>query len=157
MYSRKERTSPLGLHRDYTISGALIPPEIVDLNDDQVDKWPSTPAGEQHRVEEVVLHYKTLMAHPTVHAITGGISNTDDSWLSVPTGVLRRDPSPKPAYKGLYRLIKSASTLMTTEAQGQFTCTGFLNAYELNIATEKLSFSLNSLNEHGPVALPIKA
>lgn len=52
------------------MSGQLMPPEIVDLNDDQVPEWPSTPGGEARQADEVVWHYTTLVRHPAVRSIT---------------------------------------------------------------------------------------
>ncbi|HPU63854.1 MAG TPA: endo-1,4-beta-xylanase, partial [Mobilitalea sp.] len=46
-----ERFSHFGLPLHFTentlISGDLMPPEIEDLNDFQVDEWPTTPEGEE--------------------------------------------------------------------------------------------------------------
>ena len=55
---------PIHFTENTLVSGHLMPPEIVDLNDYQVSDWPSTPDGEARQAEEVVLHYKTLLAHP---------------------------------------------------------------------------------------------
>ena len=127
-----------------------MPPEIVDLNDYQVSDWPSTPEGEERQAQEVVLHYKTLLAHPAVQAITWW-DLTDGGWLNAPAGLLRRDQSPKPAYTELLKLIKGewwlAPTKMTTDANGQFSFTGFLGEYELSLGNQKTLFSLKDKGE----------
>ncbi len=145
-----ERFERFGLPIHFTettlVSGDLMPPEIVDLNDYQVSNWPSTPEGEERQAQEVVLHYKTLFAHPAVEAITWW-DFSDGGWLNAPAGLLRRDQSPKPAYEELLRLIKSQwwlpATRMTTDANGQLTLTGFLGDYELSIGNRRFPFSLN--------------
>ena len=40
-----------------------MPPEIEDLNDYQVESWPSTPEGEQRQADEIVRNYRTLVSH----------------------------------------------------------------------------------------------
>ncbi len=137
---------PIHFTETTLVSGRLMPPEIVDLNDYQVEEWPSTPEGEERQAHEAVLHYKTLFAHPAVAAITWW-DFSDGGWLNAPAGLLRRDQSPKPAYNELFKLIKEewwlAPTRMTTDAAGQCTLTGFLGDYELTIANHRLPFSLN--------------
>lgn len=132
-----------------------MPPEIVDLNDYQVDEWPSTPEGEERQAEEVALHYKTLMSHPAVQAITWW-DFSDGGWLHAPAGLVRQDQSRKPAYDALEQLIKGewwlAPTRMTTDDKGQVSFEGFLGEYELATASQKAAFSLE---ETGEVAVTI--
>ncbi|HQE99196.1 MAG TPA: endo-1,4-beta-xylanase, partial [Anaerolineae bacterium] len=146
---------PLAFTETTILSGELMPPEIVDLNDYQVKEWPSTPEGEQRQAEEAVLHYKTLFAHPAVQAITWW-DLTDGGWLNAPAGLLRRDQSPKPAYEALLALIKGEwwlpPTTMTTDAQGQVAFTGFLGDYELRLGSQTFPFTLD---QKGPCALTL--
>ncbi|NMC03381.1 MAG: endo-1,4-beta-xylanase, partial [Chloroflexi bacterium] len=146
---------PLAFTETTILSGELMPPEIVDLNDYQAKEWPSTPEGEQRQAEEAVLHYKTLFAHPAVQAITWW-DLTDGGWLNAPAGLLRRDQSPKPAYEALLALIKGEwwlpPTTMTTDAQGQVAFTGFLGDYELRLGSQTLPFTLD---QKGPCALTL--
>ena len=132
-----------------------MPPEIVDLNDYQVSEWPSTTEGEQRQAQEVVLHYKTLLAHPAVQAITWW-DLSDGGWLNAPAGLLREDHSSKPAYDELLKLIKGewwlSPTKFTTDASGQFTFNGFLGDYELSIDDQKTIFSLG---EKGDVSISV--
>ena len=74
------------------VSGKIMPPEIVDLNDYVVDSWPSTQEGEERQAEEISLHYKTLFAHPLVESITYW-NFVDGGWLGAPAGLLRKDGS----------------------------------------------------------------
>lgn len=136
-----ERFSRYGLPIHFTestiVSGELMPPEIVDLNDFQVDEWPSTPAGEQRQADEVVRHYRTLLSHPSVQAITyWGL--LDRSWLQAPGGFVRTDGTPKPSYEALHALIKGqwwlSPTTMVTDAEGRVRFGGFLGEYEISVA-----------------------
>ena len=69
-----ERFARFGLPLHWTettlVSGHLMPPEIEDLNDYRVASWPSTPEGEARQADDVVRHYRTLVGHPAVQAIT---------------------------------------------------------------------------------------
>ncbi len=38
-----------------------MPAQVEDLNDHQVEAWPSTPEGEARQADEVVRHYRTLL------------------------------------------------------------------------------------------------
>jgi endo-1,4-beta-xylanase len=141
---------PIHFTENTIVSGHLMPPEIVDLNDYQVDEWPSTPAGEDRQAQEVVTHYKTLFSRPAVESITWW-DLTDGGWLNAPAGLLRRDQSPKPAYNELLKLIKGewwlAPTKFMTDASGQFTFDGFLGEYELALGVRKAPFSLDEKGE----------
>jgi endo-1,4-beta-xylanase len=146
-----KRFSRYGLPIHFTestlVSGKIMPPEIVDLNDYQVKEWPSTPEGEQRQADEAVTHYKTLFAHPLVEAITWWGLN-DGGWLKAPTGLLRQDESTKPAYTALENLIKRdwwlAPTKLTTNAQGQAKLTAYLGNYSLSCRGKTASFTLDN-------------
>ncbi|MCL2271137.1 MAG: endo-1,4-beta-xylanase, partial [Treponema sp.] len=105
-----ERFSRFGLPLHFTentiISGSLMPPSIVDLNDWQVDEWPGTPEGEERQAAEIVEMYEILFAHPSVQAITNW-SGSDNAWLHAPAGFLRTDNGEKPAYKALRAKIQN--------------------------------------------------
>lgn len=148
---------PIHFTETTIISGQIMPPEIVDLNDYQVSEWPSTPEGEERQAQEVVTHYKTLLSHPAVQAITWW-DLTDDSWLNAPAGLLRKDESPKPAYAELAKLIKGdwwlSPTRMTTDAKSQIAFTGFLGDYALALDNQQFAFALQ---ETGEVEIAINA
>jgi len=141
---------PIHFTENSLVSGQLMPPEIVDLNDYQVDDWPSTPAGEQRQAREVVLHYKTLLSRPAVQAITWW-DLSDGGWLHAPAGLLSKDHLPKPAYNALLQLIKKdwwlAPTRLVTDASGQFSFSGFLGDYQVSLGNEKTILSLKEKGE----------
>ncbi|MBK9925180.1 MAG: endo-1,4-beta-xylanase [Anaerolineales bacterium] len=138
---------PIHFTETTLVSGQIMPPEIVDLNDYQVTDWPSTPEGEARQVEETLQHYKTLFAHPLVESITWWDS-FDGGWLNAPAGLLRKDGSPKPAYEELMKLVKgewwTAQTKLSTDAKGQVQFNGFLGDYELTYQGNKKSFTLDT-------------
>ncbi len=141
---------PIHFTENTLVSGRLMPPEIVDLNDYQVSEWPSTPEGEERQAQEVVLHYKTLMAHPLVEGITWW-DLSDGGWLNAPAGLLHQDHTPKPAYEALLKLIKGewwlAPTKMTTDANGQISFKGFLGEYEVSLDQRQVAFDLKDKRE----------
>ncbi len=144
-----ERFSRFGLPLHFTelslVSGELMPAEIVDLNDHQVAEWPTTPEGEERQAAEVVEMYTTLMAHPRVAAITNwGLR--DGGWLNAPSGYIRRDLSPKPAYEALLALVKGewwlSPTTLHTDGAGCVRFRAFLGDYELTAGGRAVGFAV---------------
>ena len=133
-----ERYARFGLPLHWTetslVSGALMPADIVDLNDYQVEEWPTTTAGEARQADEVARHYRLLVGHPAVAAITyWGLS--DGGWLNAPSGLIRSDGTPKPAFDVLRELVKGewwlGPTEFVTDAGGVFRFSGFPGDYEI--------------------------
>jgi len=144
-----ERFSRFGLPLHFTentiISGDLMPPHIVDLNDWQVEEWPSTPEGESRQAAELAEMYSMLFAHPNVRAITAW-SGSDNAWLHAPAGLLRADNSEKPAYQALRAKIeKEWRTELTarTNADGRIRLEGFKGAYQVECAGKTAAFALD--------------
>ena len=146
-----ERFDRFGLPIHFTentlVSGRLMPPKFVDLNDYQVDDWPSTPEGEARQADEIVRHYRTLLAHPGVAAITWW-GFPDGGWLNAPTGLIRVDGSSKPAYAALQRLVKGdwwlPPTTMVTDDVGTLRFSGFLGDYGLSSGADEATFRLET-------------
>ncbi len=144
-----ERFSRFGLPIHFTettlVSGQLMPPEIVDLNDYRVDDWPSSPEGEARQAQEIVRHYRTLLSHPAVDAITWW-GFDDGGWLHAPTGLVRADGTVKPAYQALADLIRGdwwlAPTTMVTDDEGNLAVNGFLGEYAVTWAGQTAEFRL---------------
>ena len=136
---------PFHFTENTLVSGHLMPPEIVDLNDYQVTDWPSTPEGEERQAREVIQHYETLMANPLVQSITWW-DLYDGLWLNAPSGLLRRDGSPKPAYEELIKRVKGEwwlpATTMTTDDDGGLQVTGFAGTYQAAVNGQQHSFTL---------------
>jgi endo-1,4-beta-xylanase len=125
---------PIHFTETTLVSGHLMPPEIVDLNDYQVDDWPTTPEGEERQAEQTIQHYKTLFAHPLVESITWWDSS-DGGWLNAPAGLIRKDGSSKPAYVELMKLVKGEWWItpkeLITDNNGEIHFSGFFGEYEL--------------------------
>ncbi len=138
---------PLHLTETTLLSGDVMPPEVKDLNDYQVPDWPSTPEGEARQADEVVRHYRTLLGHPAVEAITyWGLSDAG-AWLGAPAGFVRADGSPKPAYDALRGLVKGDwwlnPTTLRTDDRGRVRVRGWRGAYKLRAADAAASFELD--------------
>lgn len=142
-----DRYSRFGLPIHFTentlISGDLMPPEIVDLNDWQVEDWPSTPEGEARQAKEIETMYRELFNHPLVEAITSW-DFTDECWLNAPAGFLRKDSTEKPSFQTLKNLIHGeweTHEKLTTDENGFINVNGFKGEY--NISAEGLSAKIN--------------
>jgi GH35 family endo-1,4-beta-xylanase len=142
---------PIHFTESSLLSGHLMPPDIVDLNDYRIPEWPTTPEGEARQADEMVRHYTTLLSHPSVQATTYWGLTDKRSWLGAPVGFLRADNTPKPAYDALRSLIKRdwwlPPTTFTTDPNGRLTFTGFLGDYDLTTSTTTTAFHLSTPGE----------
>ena len=137
---------PIHFTENTLISGEIMPAHIVDLNDWQVESWPSTPEGEERQAREMAEMYSVLFAHPLVEAITTW-DFTDGCWLHAPSGVLREDNSIKPAYEALMNLIHGEWETrldLVTDSEGRLDFSGFKGNYEVISETGSAVFSLNA-------------
>jgi endo-1,4-beta-xylanase len=137
---------PLQLTETTLLSGDLMPPEIVDLNDYQPESWPSTPEGEARQADEIVRHYRTAVSHPAVESLTYWGLTDHGAWLGAPSGLIRRDSTRKPAYDALHDLIRGEwwlpETRMTTDADGALTIRGFAGQYRIGTPTGAVEVAL---------------
>ncbi|MDR1798454.1 MAG: endo-1,4-beta-xylanase [Bifidobacteriaceae bacterium] len=137
---------PIHMTESSLVSGHLMPPEIVDLNDYQIPTWPSTPDGLERQADEMVRHYRSLVGHPAVQVITyWGVSDAE-AWLGAPIGLVCEDNTPKPSYQAMLELIKGdwwiKPTTVLTDSEGRFLVTGFLGDYEVSGPGGKACFTL---------------
>ena len=144
-----ERFSRFGLPIHFTentlVSGDLIPDYIVDLNDWQVESWPSTPEGEERQANEMKEMYTTLFEHPLVEAITTWDFN-DGCWLKAPSGFVHEDNSLKPSYHMMKKLIHETWETheeLTADADGYINLKGFKGGYKLSAGDKSAEFELN--------------
>ena len=136
---------PLHFTENTIISGDIMPQHIVDLNDWQVEEWPTTPEGEERQAREIVEMYELLFAHPSVEAITTW-SGSDNAWLHAPAGFLRVDNSEKPAYKALKAKIENewrTEISTRTDEVGFVNAEGFKGEYQLSCADKTSVFTLD--------------
>lgn len=128
---------PLHFTETSLVSGDLMPGQIVDLNDYQVDSWPSTPEGEERQADEIARHYRSLVGHPAVDVLTYWGITDRGSWLGAPIGLLRADGSRKPAFDALRQLVKGdwwvAPTTVRTDAEGRLALQGFGGDYRITV------------------------
>lgn len=148
-----ERFSVFGLPLHFTentlISGELMPPDIVDLNDYQVDEWPTTPEGEERQKKEWAEMYRILFEHPLVEAVTGW-DFADGKWLGAPSGIIRKDNTIKPVYNELKRLIHeewNTEGQLHTDENGIVLLDGFKGEYELTVQGKKITFTLDGSSD----------
>ena len=143
---------PLHMTETTLLSGDLMPADIVDLNDYQVPSWPTTPDGEERQADELERHYRTLLAHPAVQAVTYWGFTDDGAWLGAPSGLVRADGTPKPSYDVLRRLVREQWWLSTTEvvadSDGQIVVEGFAGDYVLDVDGATVPVHLGVSGEH---------
>ena len=136
---------PIHFTENTLISGDIMPAHIVDLNDWQVNEWPSTPEGEERQAREITEMYSVLFSHPLVEAITTWDFN-DGCWLKAPSGFVHEDNSEKPSYHALKQLIHGeweTHETLTADAEGWVTFTGFKGAYRLVSGGRKADIELH--------------
>lgn len=145
-----DRFSKFGLPLHFTentlVSGHIMPSDIVDLNDYQVEEWPSTPEGEERQKKEWAEMYHILFEHPLVEAITGW-DFADGAWLGAPSGLIRKDNSVKPSYNELKRLIHEEWTSegdYQSDNDGLIRLEGYKGEYELDVQGKKIKINLDS-------------
>jgi GH35 family endo-1,4-beta-xylanase len=137
---------PLHLTETTLVSGDLMPPDVVDLNDYQVADWPSTPEGEARQADDIVRHYRLLLGHPAVEAVTYWGLDDRGAWLNAPGGLVRADGTPKPSHTALAGLIKGewwlGPTDLRTDAEGRVRVQGFHGDYTVTAGDRTAAFSL---------------
>ncbi|MET0726214.1 MAG: 1,4-beta-xylanase, partial [Leifsonia sp.] len=88
--------------------------------------------------DELARHYRSLVAHPSVAAITYWGITDRDAWLGAPIGLVRADGSRKPAYDALRSLVKGdwwiPPTTVRTDEAGRFALRGFAGDYRVSAA-----------------------
>lgn len=125
---------PIHFTENTLISGEIMPAYIEDLNDWQVDEWPTTPEGEERQAREWEEMYRILFDDPNVKAITGWDFG-DGAWLNAPSGLITKDNRCKPAYERLKSLSKgewwTKGEVIRTNAEGIVSIKGTKGTYEL--------------------------
>jgi GH35 family endo-1,4-beta-xylanase len=125
---------PIHFTENTLISGEIMPAHIVDLNDWQVDEWPSTPEGEERQAREIEEMYRILFSHPLLEAITTW-DYMDGAWLNAPSGFRRKDNSIKPSYEMLKKLVREewwTDTAVRTDENGYADIEAFKGDYCLS-------------------------
>ena len=148
LYDVLKRFGRFGLPIHFTentlISGEIMPAYIEDLNDWQVDVWPTTEEGEARQAEEWEEMYRILFADPNIQAITGW-DFADGAWLNAPSGLITKDNRIKPAYTRLLNLVKgewwTKDEVIHTNEDGLVEIEGTKGTYEINRASGVIKIS----------------
>lgn len=136
---------PLHFTENTLVSGDIMPKDIVDLNDYQVNEWPSTVEGEERQKNEWKEMYEILFEHPLVEAVTGW-DFADGAWLHAPSGLIREDNTLKPSYLELQHLIHEkwhTKATAHTDENGMTQVSGFKGEYKVSVDGKIGSFTLN--------------
>ncbi len=111
------------------------------------DDWLSTPEGEQRQLQQVTEFYTVLFSHPAIAGITWWDFSDRHAWMGAPSGLIRADMSPKPAYEALMNLVKkewwTPEQKLTTNAAGQVKFHGFLGDYAVKAGGAAGEFTLD--------------
>jgi len=122
------------------------------------DDWASTPDGEKRQADQVAEFYTVLFSHPAVEAITWWDFSDHNAWLGAPSGLIRADMTPKPAYERLMKLVKgtwwTGEQTLTTDPQGRVSFRGYLGDYAVETGKAKGTFRVDS---PGKVTVTAKA
>ena len=125
---------PIHFTENTLVSGSLIPEYIEDLNDWQVEEWPTTEEGEARQAKEWEEMYRILFADPNIKAITGW-DFADGAWLGAPSGLVTIDNRCKPAYNKLLSLVKgewwTKGEIIRTNSEGLVNIKGTKGTYEI--------------------------
>lgn len=135
------RFSRFGLPVHFTentlTSGHLMPKEIIDLNDYQVDQWPTSPEYEIRQRDETEEMFRILWESPSVEAITEW-DFADDAWLHAPAGLVGEgDNRLKPVYEKLDQLINKewhTEVQLITDDAGWVDFEGYQGDYHIETA-----------------------
>jgi len=108
--------------------------------------WISTPEGEARQAQEVEETYRTLFAHPAVQGITWWDFADFNAWQAAPSGLVRQDMTPKPAYEVLLRLVKgewwTGPLKLGTDAAGRVKFRGVLGQYTVKAGRQAAEFAV---------------
>lgn len=111
------------------------PAREIDWFDSSKNEWLVADADYEDQAAYVSDFYTLLFSHPAVEAISWW-DLVDGKWLKAPSGLVREDLSPKPAYEALVRLVRKewwTDAEGTTDAHGIYRARGFCGRYLVEV------------------------
>jgi len=127
------------------VSGELMPPHIVDLNDFVPKDWQSTEEGLARQAEQAAIFYTKLYENPLLEAITWW-NFSDGLWLNAPAGLVDKESNIKPAYTALHKLIKgdwwTQPQTLTADGNGNISVTGTKGDYLAICEGKEVAFTV---------------
>jgi GH35 family endo-1,4-beta-xylanase len=109
--------------------------------------WGTTNSeGEALQANYTKALYTLLFSHPSVESITWWDLSDLNSWQGAPSGLLRGDMSPKPAYNQLMKLIHSdwwTHIDISSSSDGKAKWRGFYGLYRLTIESGNRKVTTN--------------
>jgi GH35 family endo-1,4-beta-xylanase len=137
---------PLHFTEATVVSGRLKAADDNDWHKVQTD-WVTTAEGEAFQLDYGSKFYTMLFSHPAVEAITWWDFSDKWAWQGAPSGLIRKDMTPKPLYDWLVdAFLKrwTTDTKVTADKDGRTTTRCFFGQYEVEAETpsgEKLKGS----------------
>lgn len=129
---------PLHFTEATILSGRLKAPDDNDWHKPHTD-WSSTPEGEQRQLDEGRQFYTLLFSHPAVEAVTWWDFSDRHAWQGAPSGLIRKDMSPKPLAEWLRDAFHKKWTTRATvksDDSGNVQFRGFFGDYTVQATTE---------------------
>jgi endo-1,4-beta-xylanase len=141
-----DRFSGFGKPLHFTETSMLSGETRVGINyRHRYTDWHTSPEGELEQEKKVVEFYRHIFSHPSVEALTWW-DFQDGAWLGAPSGLLRKDMSPKPAFNSLKKLIKedwwTGPLTLKTDTEGKVSFRGFLGDYAVEFGKQAGGFKI---------------
>ncbi len=118
--------------------------------------WKSTASGEKLQAKQAAELYRLLVSHPSVRAITWWDFSDQGAWMGAPSGLVRADMTPKPAYDALHQLIhtewQTGPLKLTTDPRGRVRFEGSVGEYEVKAPQGRARFAVKE-----PAAVKVAA
>ncbi len=145
---------PLHWTEATVLSGRPKAPDDNDWHKVRTD-WPTTPEGEQAQLDYGRDFYTLLFSHPAVEAITWWDFSDLQAWQGAPSGLVRKDMSPKPLYEWLMAAFHKRWTTddaLEADAAGQVEVRCFYGDYEVEGKTDSGAAAKGTFafGTHGP-------
>ena len=150
------------IHFTETTVLSTLASHVVDPNAPSATDWPTTPDGEAAQATYVKQFYSLLFSYPLVRAVTWWDFSDRNSWMGAPSGLVRADMSPKPAYNVLMDLIHKqwwTTASGKSDANGVYTVRSFYGTYKITVTSrsgQSQSVDATMPEDHGPMKITVR-